>query len=110
MRDALHKAAQAEGCDFPGLSPRSFRRANITRRQEVGGAAIESSKTAKHCDLEMTGEYTFVAPERQNELTLRIQDKLAKANRATEAACIVPAEATARPNLCDLDIVTRPVH
>jgi hypothetical protein len=27
----------------------------------------------------MTGEYTFVAPERQNELTRRIQEKLAYA-------------------------------
>ena len=26
VRDALHQAAQAEGCDFPGLGPHSFRR------------------------------------------------------------------------------------
>ncbi|MCZ2149648.1 MAG: tyrosine-type recombinase/integrase [Bryobacterales bacterium] len=79
VRNALHQAAQAEGCDFPGLGPHSFRRANITWRQEVGGSAVEASKIAGHADLEMTGEYTFVAPERQNELTRRIQDKLAKA-------------------------------
>ncbi len=79
VRDALHQAAQAEGCDFAGLGPHSFRRANITWRQEVGGSAIEASKIAGHSDLEMTGEYTFVAPERQNELTRRIQQKLAKA-------------------------------
>ncbi len=79
VRDVLHQAAQAEGCDFPGLGPHSFRRANITWRQQVGGSAIEASKIAGHSDLEMTGEYTFVAPERQNELTRRIQQKLAKA-------------------------------
>jgi integrase len=79
VRDALHQAAQAEGCDFPGLGPHSFRRANITWRQQVGGSAIEASKIAGHSDLEMTGEYTFVTPERQNELTRRIQQKLAKA-------------------------------
>lgn len=28
---------------------------------------IEASKIAGHSDLEMTSEYTFVAPERQNE-------------------------------------------
>src|SRR5262249_22679804 len=44
VRDALHQAAQAEGCDFPGLGPHSFRRANITWRQQVGGSAIEASK------------------------------------------------------------------
>ena len=79
VRDALHQAAEAEGCAFRGLGPHSFRRANITWRQQVGGSAIEASKIAGHSDLEMTGEYTFVTPERQNELTRRIQEKLAEA-------------------------------
>ncbi|MBM3741034.1 MAG: phage integrase family protein, partial [Acidobacteria bacterium] len=39
VRQALKKAAAAEGCDFPGLGPHSFRRANITWRQEVGGSS-----------------------------------------------------------------------
>ncbi len=78
VRDALHQAAEAEGCDFPGLGPHSFRRANITWRQQVGGSSIEASKIAGHSDLEMTGEYTFVTAERQNELTRRIQEKLAE--------------------------------
>jgi len=91
VRDALHQAAAAEECDFPGLGLHSFRRANITWRQEVGGSAIEASKIAGHSDLEMTSEYTFVAPERQNELTRRIQEKLANAaakstKTATESA------------------------
>ena len=79
VRDAVHQAAQAAGCDFPGLGPHSFRRANITWRQQVGGSAIEASKIAGHSDLEMTGEYTFVTADRQNELTRRIQEELAKA-------------------------------
>src|SRR5205085_7625958 len=79
VRDALHQAAADEGCDFPGFGPHSVRRANITWRQQVGGSAIEASKIAGHSDLEMTGQYTFVAPERQNELTRRIQQKLKEA-------------------------------
>src|SRR5690242_16971658 len=67
------------GCDFPGLGPHSFRRANITWRQQVGGSAIEASKITGHSGLEMTGEYTFVTAERQNELTRRIQEKLSEA-------------------------------
>jgi integrase len=90
VRDALHQAAQDEGCDFPGLGPHSFRRANITWRQEVGGSAIEASKIAGHADLEMTGEYTFVAPERQNELTRRIQEKLAKVGAKPEDPAAKP--------------------
>lgn len=86
VRDVLHQAAEVEGCDFEGLGPHSFRRANITWRQQVGGSAIEASKIAGHSDLEMTGEYTFVTPERQNELTRRIQKELAgaAANTKTE--------------------------
>jgi len=48
VRQALKRAAAAEGCDFPGLGPHSFRRANITWRQEVGGSSIEASKIAGH--------------------------------------------------------------
>lgn len=91
VRDALHQAAAAESCDFPGLGPHSFRRANVTWRQQVGGTAIEASKIAGHSDLEMTGEYTFVTPERQNELTRRIQQKLAAAPKmAVTAATPLP--------------------
>lgn len=86
VRDVLHKAAQAEGCDFEGLGPHSFRRANITWRQQVGGSAIEASKIAGHSDLEMTGEYTFVTAERQNELTRLIQQRLKKSGAMQRAS------------------------
>lgn len=92
VRDALHQAAEAEACDFPGLGPHSFRRANITWRQEVGGSAIEASKIAGHNSLEMTGDYTFVTPERQNELTRRIQEKLATAAQKTSRRSSKPVE------------------
>ena len=81
VRDALHQAAKAEGCDFEGLGPHSFRRANITWRQQVGGSAIEASKIAGHSDVDMTADYTFVDMERQQQLTYAIQDRLAKAGK-----------------------------
>src|SRR5204862_4215669 len=105
VRHALHQAAQAEGCDFPGLGPHSFRRANITWRQQVGGSAIEASKIAGHSDLEMTGEYTCVSPERQNELTRRIQQKLRLAvgkngkQKILESRVYTPGVPDASPNL-----------
>jgi integrase len=90
VRQALKKAAVAEGCDFPGLGPHSFRRANITWRQEVGGSAIEASKIAGHASTKITEDYTVVQLKRQEELTRRIQDKLAKAakraNRTNKVA------------------------
>jgi len=79
IRKALHEAAQGAGCDFPGLGPHSFRRANITWRQEVGGSAIEASKIAGHSEVDMTGEYTFVGIDRQEALTKAIQARLANA-------------------------------
>ncbi|MGO9239516.1 MAG: tyrosine-type recombinase/integrase [Bryobacteraceae bacterium] len=92
VRDALHQAAQDERCDFAGLGPHSFRRASITWRQQVGGSAIEASRIAGHSSLEMTSDYTFVAPERQNELTRRIQQKLAAAAQETEVKSGGPLE------------------
>ncbi len=38
VRQALKKAAAADGCDFPGLGPHSLRRAYITWVQEAGGS------------------------------------------------------------------------
>ena len=79
VRQALKRAAEAEGCDFPGLGPHSFRRANITWRQEVGGSSIEASKIAGHSTVRMTEEYTKIQLNRQEELTRRIQERLASA-------------------------------
>ena len=113
VRDALHQAAEAEGCDFPGLGPHSFRRANITWRQQVGGSAIEASKIAGHSDLEMTGEYTFVTPERQNELTRRIQEKLAEAGKKLKGNPLTPTTPAAPevpPSLADVPPATTRVH
>src|SRR5258708_37096016 len=76
VRQALKKAAAAEGCDFLGLGPHSFRRANITWRQEVGGSSIEASKIAGHSTVRMTEEYTKIQLTRQEELTRRIQERL----------------------------------
>jgi len=97
VRDALHQAARAEGRDFRGLGLHCFRRANITWRQEVGGSAIEASKIAGHTTLEMTSQYTFVAPERQNELTRRIQERLAQAAAKTTTVVEEPAPTPAPP-------------
>jgi integrase len=80
VRQALKRAAAAEGCDFEGLGPHSFRRANITWRQEEGGSSIEVSKIAGHSTVRMTEEYTKIQLTRQDELTRRIQGRLATAS------------------------------
>lgn len=92
---SLRDGARAEDCDFRGLGLHCSRRANITWRQEVSGSAIEASKIAGHTTLEMTSQYTFVAPERQNELTRRIQGRLAQA--AAKTAGVVEDPPTPAP-------------
>lgn len=79
VRKELKKAAKDAKCDFPGFGLHSFRRANITMRQEAGASAIEASKIAGHATVNMTGDYTIVQLKRQEELTRMIQDRVAKA-------------------------------
>jgi integrase len=79
VRKALKIAAVDVGCDFPGFGLHSFRRANITMRQEEGGSAIEASKIAGHATLSQTGDYTVVQLKRQEELTRAIQRRVATA-------------------------------
>ena len=79
VRQALKRAAAAEGCDFPGLGPHSLRRAYITWVQEVGGSSIEASKMAGHSTVRMTEGYTKIQLNRQGDLTRLIQERLASA-------------------------------
>lgn len=79
VRQALKKAAAADGCDFPGLGPHSLRRAYITWVQEAGGSSIEASKMAGHSTVRMTEGYTKIQLNRQADLTRRIQQRLASA-------------------------------
>jgi hypothetical protein len=79
VRAALKEAARAEMRDFLGFGLHSLRRANITWRQEVGGSSIEASRIAGHASTKITEEYTVVQLKRQEELTLRIPEKLSQA-------------------------------
>jgi len=80
VRKALKIAAVDAGCDFPGFGLHSFRRANITMRQEEGGSAIEASKIAGHATVNQTGDYTVVQLKRQEELTRAIQKRRTRAH------------------------------
>jgi hypothetical protein len=49
-----------------------------------GGSAIEASKTAGHANVSMTGDYTIVQLQRQDELTRAIQRRMAAAQKKQE--------------------------
>lgn len=90
-RAALKRAARLEKCDFPGFGLHSLRWANITWRQEVGASSIEASRIAGHASTKMTEQYTVVQLNRQEELTRRIQERLAAA--ATRVWKAIPVTA-----------------
>jgi integrase len=115
VRTYLKKAARAAGCDFPGFGLHSFRRANITWRQEVGGSAIETAKIAGHSTPRITEDYTIVQLKRQEELTRRIQQRLAQAKPKAEAPTLPapppgsePPEAP--PNLAGAESASRMIQ
>lgn len=94
VREALKTAAQAAGCDFPGFGMHSFRRANITWRQEEGATSIEAQKIAGHAKVSTTMDYTQVQLARQRETTLRIQERLMRGDSGAPAQAAVAG----RPN------------
>lgn len=106
VRQALKKAAEAEGCDFPGLGPHSFRRANITWRQEVGASSIEASKIAGHGTVRMTEEYTKIQIQRQEELTRAIQAKLAESEHSHPAGGSDGNKKSEPPQVGDIPLAT----
>ena len=97
VRKALKIAAVAAECDFEGFGLHSFRRANITWRQEVGASAIEASKIAGHGSVNMTNDYTHVQLKRQEELTRAIQDRLGEAARKVKRQEAVAVQEAATP-------------
>ncbi len=111
VRKELKKAARNAGCDFKGFGLHSFRRANITLRQEVGGSAIEAQKIAGHATVNMTGDYTIVQLKRQEELTRAIQERLAKVTqradgKTAESLPPAPGAQEAPPTLAEAEPTT----
>ncbi len=54
----------------------TFRRLNVTWRQEVGATPIEAQKAAGHASLDMTFLYTQTDEAREREHVGRILDRL----------------------------------
>ena len=105
VRAALKQAARLEQCDFPGFGLHSLRRANITWRQEVGASSIEASRIAGHASTKMTEQYTVVQLNRQEELTRRIQQRLADAaNQLRKPTVVIAPRELAQKDLALLPV------
>ncbi len=54
----------------------TFRRLNVTWRQEVGATPLEAQKAAGHASLDMTYLYTQTDEAREREHVAQIMDRL----------------------------------
>jgi hypothetical protein len=69
----------------------------------VGGSSIEASKIAGHSTVRMTEEYTKIQLTRQEELTRRIQERLASVGekQPTEPAVFTSVKRSNQPAIAE---------
>jgi integrase len=77
QQHVFRPAAVAVGIYFEGFGMHSFRRLNVSWRQEVGATAIEAMKAAGHTSLSMTWLYTVTDAEREKAQVQRMWDRIA---------------------------------
>lgn len=76
QQHVFRPAAETAGIYFEGFGMHTFRRLNVTWRQEVGATPIEAQKAAGHASIEMTFLYTQTDDAREREHVNRILDRL----------------------------------
>lgn len=66
LREEFRPALKRLGLYYPGFGFHAFRRANITYRQQIGGATpFEAMRAARHSSLDMTYLYSLSDAERE---------------------------------------------
>lgn len=90
QQHVFRPAAEAVGIYFEGFGMHTFRRLNVTWRQEAGATPLEAQKAAGHASLDMTFLYTQTDETREREHVTRIMDRLKPAEQKVLAA--MPAE------------------
>jgi integrase len=81
QQHVFRPAAEVVGIYYEGFGMHTFRRLNVTWRQEVGATPIEAQKAAGHASLDMTFLYTQTDEAREREHVARILDRLKSTNK-----------------------------
>ena len=76
QQHVFRPAAEVAGIYFEGFGMHTFRRLNVTWRQEVGATPIEAQKAAGHASLDMTFLYTQIEETRERSHVERILERL----------------------------------
>lgn len=76
LREILRPAAKRLGIYWPGFGWHTFRRQNVSWRQEAGATPLEAQKAAGHAKLDMTYLYTITDADREREQVERMMARL----------------------------------
>jgi integrase len=77
LREEFRPVVKRLGLYYKGFGWHAFRRANITYRQQIGGATpLEAQRAARHASLDMTYLYTLSDHERETAQQQAMFDKL----------------------------------
>jgi integrase len=76
QQHVFRPAAQTAGIYFEGFGMHTFRRLNVTWRQEAGATPIEAQKAAGHGSLDMTFLYTITDEQRERAHVDQIWNRL----------------------------------
>jgi integrase len=95
QQHVFRPAAEAVGIYHPGFGMHTFRRLNISWRQEVGATPFEAMKAAGHAKPTTTWDYTVTDAQREREHVTKMLGRLsAQGNdRAQTGAELLTAEA-----------------
>jgi hypothetical protein len=72
QQHVFRPAAKTAGCYSKGFGMHTFRRLNITWRQEVGATPFEAMRAAGHANVSTTWLYTVTDHERERQQVDRI--------------------------------------
>jgi len=77
QQHVFRPTAKKVGIYHPGFGMHSFRRLNISRRQEVGATPFEAMRAAGHANVSTTWLYTVTDAAREKKQVARLWERLA---------------------------------
>ena len=86
QQHVFRPAAIAAGIHHEGFGMHTFRRLNVTWRQEVGATPIEAQKAAGHASLDMTFLYTQTDEAREREHVALVLGRLKPAAESSSGS------------------------
>ncbi len=81
QQHVFRPAPESVGIDYPGFGMHTFRRLNISCRQEVGATPFEAMKAAGQAKPSTIWDYTITDAEREREHVKPIRERVTGVER-----------------------------